>query len=706
MTTMSNYAAAYRQEAEELLAEVETTVLELEENPQDQEAVNHLFRVIHTIKGSGAMFGFERIAKFTHHIESLLDKVREGHVPVTKKMIDLVLVARDRIKVLLNLPQAEDPQADEEHSWIIAEFEALAKAPAQPVVPAPPKSVETEHQAEAAADRKRTYRIRFHPHADICKTGIDPALLLNDLQALGECHMGAQIEQIPNLDELNPQQCYLYWDMILSTARDVNQIRDVFIFVEDQAEIKIDVIDQADPGDMEETGYKRLGEILVERGDLDSDELGEALRKQKLLGKVLVEEDLVDQGLVDSALAEQKQVRDIREKRQVESAGSSIRVAAEKLDDLVNLVGELVTVQARLSQAAFSRHDPELLSIAESVERMTAELRDNTMSIRMLPIGTTFSKFKRVVRDLSNDLGKEINLTTEGGETELDKTVIEQLNDPLMHIIRNCVDHAIEPPEVRQKLGKPSAGTIQLSASHSGANVLIQITDDGAGLNMDLIRAKAVEKGLIGHDAELTKKELYHLIFQPGFSTAAQVTSVSGRGVGMDVVKRGIENLRGSIEIESEKGKSTTIVLKLPLTLAIIDGLMVDVADDFYIMPLSAIEECIELTRADVAKDHGRHMIKVRDRIVPYLRLREIFSMTGQLPEIEQIVIAEVEGERMGFVVDHIKGQHQTVIKNLGKMYHNIRGVSGATILGDGTVALILDLPQLVQANDQQAAQA
>ena len=700
MTTISNYAAAYRQEAEELLAEVETTVLELEENPQDQEAVNHLFRVIHTIKGSGAMFGFERIAKFTHHIESLLDKVREGHIPVTKKMIDLVLVARDRIKVLLGLPQAEDPQADEEHSWIIAEFEALAKAPA------PPKSVETEHQAEAAADRNRTYRIRFHPHADICKTGIDPALLLNDLQALGECHMGTQIEQIPNLDELNPQQCYLYWDMILSTARDVNQIRDVFIFVEDQAEIKIDVIDQADPGDTEDTEYKRLGEILMERGDLDSDELGEALRKQKLLGKVLVEEDLVDQGLVDSALAEQKQVRDIREKRQVESAGSSIRVAADKLDNLVNLVGELVTVQARLSQAAFSSKDPELLSIAEAVEHMTAELRDNTMSIRMLPIGTTFSKFKRVVRDLSNDLGKEINLTTEGGETELDKTVIEQLNDPLMHIIRNCVDHAIELPEVRQRLGKPSAGTILLSASHSGANVLIKIADDGAGLNMDLIRAKAVEKGLIGHDAELTKKELHHLIFHPGFSTAAQVTGVSGRGVGMDVVKRGIENLRGSIEIESEKGKSTTIVLKLPLTLAIIDGLMVDVADDFYIMPLSAIEECIELTRADVAKDHGRHMIKVRDRIVPYLRLREIFSMTGQLPEIEQIVIAEVEGERMGFVVDHIKGQHQTVIKNLGKMYHNIRGVSGATILGDGTVALILDLPQLVQANDQQAAQA
>jgi len=523
---------------------------------------------------------------------------------------------------------------------------------------------------------------------------------------MGECYIGAQLEHIPVLEELNPQHCYLYWDMVLNTTRDINQIRDVFIFVEDQAEIKIDLIDQADPDNPEETEYKRLGEILMERGDLDSDDLCKALKKQKPLGEVLVEQEIVDQGVVDSALAEQKQVRDIREKRQMESAGSSIRVAADKLDDLVDLVGELVTVQARLSQAAFSRQDAELLSIAEAVERMTAELRDNTMSIRMLPIGTTFSKFKRVVRDLSNDLGKEVNLTTEGGETELDKTVIEQLNDPLMHIIRNCVDHAIELPEVRRKLGKPSAGTVLLSAAHSGANVLIRIQDDGAGLDTDAIRAKAIEKGLIPHDAEPAKKELYHMIFQPGFSTAKKVTGVSGRGVGMDVVKRGIENLRGAIEIESEKGKGTAITLKLPLTLAIIDGLMVDVADDFYILPLSAVEGCIELTRADVAKDKGRHMINVRDRIVPYLRLREIFTMTGQTPEIEQIVIAEVNGERMGFVVDHVRGQHQTVIKNLGKMYQNIRGVSGATILGDGTVALILDLPQLVKANGQHMAQA
>jgi two-component system chemotaxis sensor kinase CheA len=372
-----------------------------------------------------------------------------------------------------------------------------------------------------------------------------------------------------------------------------------------------------------------------------------------------------------------------------------VRVGTDKLDTLVDLVGELVTVQARLSQKAGTGHDSDLLNIAEEVERLTGELRDNTMGIRMVPIGATFSKFKRLVRDLSSELGKEVLLTTDGSETELDKTVIERLNDPLVHIIRNGIDHGIEPAGTRAAAGKSPQGTVHLSAVHSGAHVLIKISDDGKGLDPDLIRAKAVEKGLITADAELSQGEIFSQIFTPGFSTAKEVTDVSGRGVGMDVVKRSVEALRGSIEIDSKKGAGTTIILKLPLTLAIIDGLLVKIGEIYFVMPLSSVEECVELIRDEAMYRNGRHVMKVRGEIVPYVPLRELFSINGARPAIEQIVITELESHRIGFVVDEIIGQHQTVIKNLGKAYRDAKCFSGATILADGTVALILDVQGL-----------
>jgi two-component system chemotaxis sensor kinase CheA len=359
-------------------------------------------------------------------------------------------------------------------------------------------------------------------------------------------------------------------------------------------------------------------------------------------------------------------------------------------------------MQARLSQSAASLNDPELFAVAEQVEQLTGDLRDNTMIIRMLPIGTTFSKFKRVVRDLAAELGKEVVLTTEGGETELDKTVIEKLNDPLVHIIRNSIDHGIEPPQAREALGKPREGTVHLSAVHSGANVLVRISDNGAGLDPEAIRKKAVEKGLIASDAELTEKEIFSQLFVAGFSTSERVTDVSGRGVGMDVVKRSIDTLRGTVDISSKKGQGTTITLSLPLTLAIIDGLLVKIEEGDFVLPLSAVEECIELTHDDVAKAHGRHMIHVREQIVPYIPLRSLFHVTGEVPPIQQIVITETNGSRIGFVVDRVIGEHQTVIKSLGRIYRDVEGISGATILGDGTVALILDIPNLVKCAERE----
>ncbi|MBF0477189.1 MAG: chemotaxis protein CheA, partial [Deltaproteobacteria bacterium] len=340
--------------------------------------------------------------------------------------------------------------------------------------------------------------------------------------------------------------------------------------------------------------------------------------------------------------------------------------------------------------------------IAEEMERLTGYLRDNTMSIRMLPISTTFSKFKPFVLDLSNELVNDVLFTTEGGETELDKTVIERLNDPLVHIIRNCIDHGIESPEKRRDKGKLGQGEIRLSAAHSGPNVLIRISDDGAGLDREAIRAKAIERCLLAPEVALSDSDVYSMIFAPGFSTAATITGVSGRGVGMDVVKRSVDTLRGTIELTSQRDRGTTITLKLPLTLAIIDGLLVEVSDAYFVLPLWVVKEVVELTRADLAEAHGKHIANVRGEIVPYVPLRDFFRMDGDPPSIEQIVIAEVDGSRVGFVVDHVIGGHQTVIKTLGTLYNNSREFSGATILADGTVALIVDAPVIVrQATDE-----
>jgi len=675
---MDKYREAYREEACELLSELETALIELEKSPDDQDLVGRVFRAIHTIKGSGAMFGFDDIAAFTHEIETVFDLVRERKVPVTRDLVDMTLSARDQIRIMVDGDQADETAREN----ILQAFRKMLPDTDQ---------VGNPQRATRNLQPAITYRIRFRPDPNIFASGANPTLLLDELRALGAHQVTAQTGNIPPLADLDPESCYLYWDIILTTSAGVNAVKDVFIFVEDECELTIDVIDEE--GVLEEDAdYKRLGEILVERGDIGTEDLKEALGAQKRIGDVLRESDTADEAAIKSALAEQQLVKQLRQSRQEKVLVSSIRVASDKLDTLVDLVGELVTVQASLSQKASAQEDPELLSIAEKVEQLTADLRDNTMGIRMMPIGSTFSKFKRLVRDLSNELGKEVALTTEGSETELDKTVIERLNDPLVHIIRNSIDHGIESPEARQDAGKPRQGTVRLAAEHSGAHVLIRISDDGKGLDPEAIFQKAVEKGLVSPDAELTDSEIFAQILVPGFSTAAAVTGVSGRGVGMDVVKRATEALRGSLEIESEKGSGTTITLKLPLTLAIIDGLLMQIGKTHFVIPLSSVDECVELARENVQGAHGRHIMKLRDEIVPYVPLRELFRINGGRPAIEQIVVVELNGYRIGFAVDQIIGEHQTVIKNLGKTYKDAQGFSGATILADGTVALILDV--------------
>ena len=702
MSTADQHKNLYEEEANELLVDLESALLELEETPDDTELIGRIFRALHTIKGSGSMFGFDAIAKFTHEVETVFDMVRNEEMSVTKELIDLTLSSGDVIKTMLDNSETGNSVDKERAGEIIASLQKLVpnnnEQKEDKISPAPSQNESPEQSGQE--ERQITYRIRFRPPADIFTRGIDPVLLVNELNDLGMCKIVALKNDIPLLNDIVPEHCYTYWDIILTTNRNAGTIKETFIFVEDDSEINIAVIDDSIGSD-KESSHKKLGDILVERGDLDNENLRVILRKQKRVGEMLVDANLVDTGKVESALAEQQHMKEVTEKRGVQQkkdSVSSIKVDSDKLDRLVNLVGELVTVQARLTQTASSKNDPELFLVAEEVERLTEELRDNTMSVRMVPIGSMFSRFKRLIRDLSSEMGKTIDLSTEGADTELDKTVIDKLNDPLVHLIRNCIDHGIETPDKREAAGKPQNGIVHLSSTHSGANVLIKIADDGGGLNPEAIRAKAVEKGLIEPDSELSEKDTFSLILEPGFSTAEKVTNVSGRGVGMDVVKRSIEALRGTIDISSQRGVGTTITLKIPLTLAIIDGLLVKIGEEVFVIPLSLVEECVELTAEDIEKAHGRHIANVRGEIVPYVNLRDKFSITVDKPDIEQIVIADVDDNRVGFVVDDVIGEHQTVIKTLGTFYRDVEGVSGATILGDGSVALILDVPKLVQS--------
>jgi len=696
---IEQHIATYLEEANELLTELETSLLELEETPDDSELIGRVFRAMHTIKGSGAMFGFDAIAAFTHQVETVFDLVRNGRMKVTKELLNLTLRARDHIKSLLVSSVSGEEIDQDEGSGIIAGLKQLVPISDGEAIPAPTVAVVPTSRPVQPNEEMKTWRIRFKPLPEIFMSGTNPQGLINELRELGICHVVAHTEQIPALGDMNPEHCYIYWDVILTTARGVDAIKDVFIFCEDDCDLKIDLVD--DHTADSDQSYKKLGEILVERGDMTRDEMQRILGLQKRFGELAVAMGAVTADKVQSALAEQQQVKQVRQERASQEAATSIRVPAEKLDLLVNLVGELVTVQAHLSQTAALKGNAEFTSIAEEVERLTEELRDTALNIRMLPIGSTFSKFKRLVRDLSQELGKEIEMTTEGADTELDKTVIERLNDPLVHLIRNSIDHGIEMPDIRLAAGKPAQGTVHLGAVHSGDSVLITINDDGAGLDKERIREKALERGLISATAELSDKEIYNLIFAPGFSTAAKVTSVSGRGVGMDVVKKGIEALRGTIDISSTRGKGSTITLRIPLTLAIIESLLVRIGSNYFVLPLSCVEECVELTREDIREAHGRNLANVRGSIVPYIPLREQFDISDNRPDIEQIVITGIGGNKVGFVVDSVIGEHQTVIKSLGRMYRDVKGVSGATILGDGTVALILDMGVLYRKAEE-----
>jgi two-component system chemotaxis sensor kinase CheA len=684
---------AFIEEATELLSDLEQTLLDLEENRDDKDLIGKVFRALHTIKGSSGMFGFDEMAHFTHDIENVYDLIRNGELPVTKEIIDLTLAARDQLYIMLGHDKSNFPldgkKTEEilnESKKIIAEYHKSVDRNKNTTINEPKHIPELKDASGSDLKSLKSYNIHFKPLQNIFLGGTNPVLLLNELRDLGETKFITHIENIPDLSEMNPELCYLYWDIVLTTDKGIDAINDVFIFLGDDSDLKINECERTD---FVTNGTNLAGNEEIKQGNADSGCSGVEPASNHENVKSHLENKL------DKNKSDSKKIKDNQDAHHEMDGATSLRVSTEKLDELVNLVSELVTIQARLVQIASQSDNSAIIAITEEVERITWELRDSALNIRMLPIGTTFSKFKRLVRDLSNELGKEVELTTEGAETELDKTVLEKLNDPLIHIIRNSIDHGIENPDERVKGNKTRMGTIKLSASQSGGNVLIKISDDGAGIDKEQIKAKAIASKLLPENSDASDADIFSMIFAPGFSTAKKVTSVSGRGVGMDVVKRSIESLRGSVEIESTLKKGTTISLKLPLTLAIIDGLLVKIGEETYVIPLSSVEECIELVQSDIEKVNGRHIVNIRGEIVPYIDIRERFGIIGIVPEIRQVVIADINGTRIGFMVDKVIGQHQTVLKTLGKAYKNVDGVSGATILGDGSVALILDITKL-----------
>jgi two-component system chemotaxis sensor kinase CheA len=667
---ISDPTETFRQEARELLEQLEAGLLDLEQDPSNADLINSTFRALHTIKGSGAMFGFTAVAEFVHEFETAFDQVRKGQTKANAALIGVALDAKDHIHQLIESPGAEIGGGDA----ILASLRAIIAGDTPPEVsaparPKPPARVDKPTPVAAPAADKSIWRLEFYLPSDALIYGTSPVLLLQELAEIGPSTVTALTDRIPDLATLDPEVPHIGWRVDIEAEDPTSAIDDVFLFLRDNMELSLVRLDHADAAPPPPMA------AAPDSASIEQPPAAIALASPPPAPKPK-----------PAAAAETAD----------RAAASSLRVPAERLDELMDRVGELVIAQARLSQIASLSSDTALKTIAEELERLSSGLRDTTMGIRMVPIGTLFSRFRRLIHDLSGELGKQIEFITSGEDTELDKTMIERLADPLVHLIRNSVDHGLESAETRLAAGKPAKGVVRLSAVYSGAEVAISVTDDGAGLNTARIRAKAEENGLITPDAKLTEQELHHLIFAPGFSTAKEVTSLSGRGVGMDVVKRTIDGLRGTIDVASKPGEGSTMTLRLPLTLAIIDGMLVRVGNGRYTIPLAAVEECVELPEGLEAHAKGRNFLDIRGALVPYLRLREVFGTRAE-PEPHQKVVIVSSGEgRVGLVVDQIIGNNQTVIKQLSKLHSGIKSFSGATILGDGTVALILDTAHLV----------
>lgn len=707
-------------ESKELLEEMENSLLQIEENggEGDTEAVNSIFRAIHTIKGSAGIFGFDAVVKLTHVTEAVLDQVRNGVIQLDKELISLLFSCRDLTEELVILASEEAApekaisdrvaHLTEQLQLYHIEFDATTNT-------ATARSTNDSQQVEVEAgnsEQAQLWHISINPKESVFQDGLDPFSFVRYLTNIGEIkHLEIDDNVLKKVEsEFDPEHCYLAFEISLLTSCSREEILDVFEFILSEAEITIL------PPHKVVTEYinrikslpdenQKLGELLTQCGALTDSELAAALKFQEELhethsypppiGSVLTGNGTVTSDIVQAAVEKQSERTEPRIHQ-----SKTLRVEAQKLDRLIDQVGEMVITGARTNLLAHETGNEQLIEAMGLLERLVENIRDSSLKLRMVQIGGTFSKFKRVVRDIAEDTGKKVNLDIRGDDTELDKTFVEKISDPLMHIVRNAIDHGIEMPEERVAKGKPESGSVLLNSYHESGSIVIEVRDDGKGIDKETVRNKAISKGLINESMRLSNKEIFSLIFEPGFSTAESVTSISGRGVGMDVVKRNIDALRGTVEIDSQIDKGSRILIRLPLTLSIIDGFMFEVCETNYVIPLDMVVECMELhelVTAEQIKD--KNFLSLRGEVLPFVRLRSLFGITQSADhERESLVIVQFGSLRAGLVVDSLKGEFQTVVKPLGRLFEGIKCISGATILGSGDVAVILDVSALIES--------
>jgi two-component system chemotaxis sensor kinase CheA len=725
---------AFFAEADELLTRMEESLLQLESEPDNNELINDIFRAAHTIKGTAGVFGFDDVVHFTHEVESVLDRVRDGQMRVDNDVIGLLLRNKDHIGALVRavadkreLDAAQRAEGDAQMTALLALLGKQPDEPAASAVVSAPASVSRNEPAADDSCENGNWHLSIRFGTDVLRSGMDPTSFLRYLCTLGDIvHLDTLVDALPSWLEFDPESCYLGFEIDFRSDASKAEIEGVFEFVRDECVLHIippysqvseyiRVLRALPEDDM------KLGEMLVLSGALTRAELERGLSLQseaaaaatggtdteapatsQQIGEILIEGGAVSAGVVDAALAKQKQVKDTKAQE-----ARSLRIDADKLDQLIELVGELVVASAGVQNVAQMLAQGQLTEASEVLTRLVEEVRDQALSLRMVQIGATFQRFQRVVRDVSRELGKDIELQISGGETDLDKTVVERIGDPLMHLVRNSMDHGIEATDVRLAAGKPARAKVMLNAYHEAGGVVIDVADDGGGLNRAKILRKAIERGLVSEDAQLSEREIDRLIFAPGFSTADQVSNLSGRGVGMDVVRRDIEALRGTVDIDTEPGKGTRIRIRLPLTLAIIDGFRVGIDKASFVLPVDMIVECVELAGSirDAARTRG--YLDMRGEVLPLLWLREAFDIGSSAPQRrENVVVVQFGQTKAGIVVDQLMGEHQTVIRPLGKLFSALRGVSGSTILGSGEIALILDVAGLMKMAGSAGATA
>ena len=686
---LTQFHDAFYEESFEAIGQMEESLLRLDVGTPDLELINTIFRVAHSIKGGAATFGFAQITSFTHTLETLLDELRAQRMKVSAALSDLLLRSVDVMRDMLRAQQGKqavdaqrvaDLQFDLE---LVVVQNGTATAAAAPAPAAAPAAVKGAAPAGAETPRGALYQISFKPYLHLLARGNDPLRMFRELRDLGDLQVTANVSALPAMEEFDPENCYLSWQLKLRTEAQRQSIVEVFDWAEGDCELEVKLL-EAEPAATAKNTPRAAPAARIATSEAPA-------------------------AAPHSEDTEQRPAKaaDVAKS----SDASSIRVSTEKIDDLMNSVGELVITQSMLGQfgALLDGAVGERLRTGlAQLERNVRELQESVMRVRMVPISFVFSRFPRMARDLSQRLGKKVELKMSGGETELDKTVLEKIGDPLVHLVRNSIDHGIESQEQRLAAGKAAHGTVHLHAYHRGSSITVEVSDDGGGLKRERILAKARERGLIGADEQLSDEAVGNLIFLAGFSTHDQATDISGRGVGMDVVKRNVDELGGSIEVRSEAGIGSRFIITLPLTLAIVDGQTVAVGDESYIVPLTAIVESLQLSTASVKQvvGHGE-VLSFRGEYLPVVRLQKVFAARSQEtrdPEDGLIMVVEGDGRRVGLCVDELLGQQQVVVKTLEANYGHVDGIAGATILGDGSVALILDIAGLTRSVSESLA--